>query len=258
VAYAGVTLWYLGYPDQALQRSREALTLARELVHPVSLASALLFAAWVHHFRREGPLIQERAETAIALAAEQGFTALLAHGTIFQGWALAQRSAAPGTGQGCREEEIAQIRQGLAAWRATGAQVFRPYGLALLAEASAQAGQREAGLALLAEALVVANDTGERRWDAELHRLRGELLLTPSAAHAEEAESCFGQALDIARRQQAKSWELRAAVSLSRLWQRQGKRAEAHALLAPIYGWFTEGLDTADLQEAKALLDELR
>jgi hypothetical protein len=125
-AYAGVTLWYLGYPDQALQRSREALTLARELVHPVSLATALLFAAWVHHFRREGPLIQERAEATIALAAEQGFTAIRAHGTIFQGWALAQRSAAPGTGQGCREEAIAQIRQGLAAWRATGAQVFGP------------------------------------------------------------------------------------------------------------------------------------
>ena len=256
-AYAGVTLWYLGYPDQALQRSREALTLARELGHPVSLASALLFAAWVHHFRGEGPLIQERAEAAIALAAEQGLTALLAHGTIFQGWALAQRSAVPGTGRGCREEGIAQIRQGLAAWRATGAQVLRLYGLALLAEASVQAGQREAGLALLAEALVVANDTGERRWDAELHRLRGELLLTPSAAHAEEAESCFGQALDIARRQQAKSWELRAAMSLSRLWQRQGKRAEAHELLAPVYGWFTEGFDTADLQEAKALLEAL-
>ena len=155
------------------------------------------------------------------------------------------------------EEGIAQMRQGLAAWRATGAQVLRPYGLALLAEASAQVGQIEKGLTLLAEAMTVANDTGERRWDAELHRLKGELLLAHTRESDLEAESCFGQALDIARRQEAKSWELRAAMSLSRLWQRQGKSVAARQLLTPIYGWFTEGFDTADLQEAKALLDEL-
>jgi predicted ATPase len=256
-AYAGVTLWLLGYPDQALQRSREALTLARELAHSVSLATALAFAAWVHHFRREGPLTQERAEANLALAAEQGFMVLLAQGTIFRGWALVQRYAECGTGQGHREEGMAQIQQGLAAWRATGAQVFRPYGLALLAEASAQVGQIEEGLTLLVEAMTAANDTGERRWDAELHRLKGELLLARSAEHHAEAETCFQQALAIARRQEARSWELRATMSLSRLWQWQGKRAEAHALLAPIYGWFTEGFDTADLQEAKALLEEL-
>ena len=256
-AYAGVTLWYLGYPDQALQRSREALTLARELVHPASLASALLFAAWVHHFRREGPLIQERAEAAIALAAEQGLTALLAHGTIFQGLAQAQRSAAPGTGQGFREEGIAQIRQGLAAWRATGAQVLRPYGLALLAAAYAQVGRCEEGLTLLAEALALTNDREERRWEAELYRLKGELLLVHAAAHHPEAETCFRQALDVARHQQAKSWELRVALSLAHLWQQQGKPTEARELLAPVYSWFTEGSDTADLQEAKALLEEL-
>ena len=122
---------------------------------------------------------------------------------------------------------MAQMQQGLAAWRATGAEVFRPYGLALLAEASAQVGQREAGLTLLAEALAVTNDTGERRWEAELYRLKGEVLLARSAEHDAEAETCFRQALDIARHQQAKSWELRAAMSLSRLWQQQGKRAEA-------------------------------
>ncbi len=152
---------------------------------------------------------------------------------------------------------MAQMQQGLAAWRTTGAAVFQPYGLALLAKASAQVGQPEAGLALLTEALAMANDKGECRWDAELYRLKGEILLVRSAEHHTEAEACFCQALDIARRQQAKSWELRAAISLARLWQRQGKHAAAHELLAPIYGWFTEGFDTADLQEAKVLLEEL-
>ena len=152
---------------------------------------------------------------------------------------------------------MTQMQQGLAAWRATGAAVFQPYGLALLAKASTQLGQPEAGLALLTEALAVANDKGESRWDAELYRLKGEILLARSAEHHTEAAACFCQALDIARRQQAKSWELRAAMSLGRLWQRQGKCAEARALLTPIYGWFTEGFDTADLQEAKALLDAL-
>jgi predicted ATPase len=152
---------------------------------------------------------------------------------------------------------MAQMQQGLAAWRATGAEVLRPYGLALLAKASAQVGQREAGLALLAEALAVLNDTGERRWEAELQRLKGALLLARAAGHDAEAETCFRQALDIARRQQAKPLELRAAMSLSRLWQQQGKQDEAQALLAPVYSWFTEGFDTADLQEASALLKEL-
>jgi predicted ATPase len=135
--------------------------------------------------------------------------------------------------------------------------VIRPYWLALLAEAYAKVDQPEAGLTRLAEALVVVNETGERRWEAELHRLKGELLLACSAERDTEAETCFRQALDIARRQQAKSWELRAAMNLAGLWQQQDKRAEAHALLAPVYNWFTEGFDTADLQEAKGLLDAL-
>ena len=256
-AYAALTLWCLGYPDQALQRSHEAVTLARELAHPFSLGLALCFAAILHQFRREGQLTQEWAEAGLALATEQGFAVLRANGTIFRGWALAQRSHELDARQGQREEGMAQMQQGLAAWRATGSETFRPYGLALLAEAVAQVGQMEEGLTLLAEALVVANATGERRWDAELHRLQGELLLARSAEHGTEAEACFRQALDIARRQEAKSWELRAATSLSRLWQQHGKRTEAHALLAPLYGWFTEGFDTADLQEARTLLAAL-
>jgi TOMM system kinase/cyclase fusion protein len=257
-AYGAANLWWLGYPEQALQWSHEALRLARELTHPFSLGFALFLTSWVPQFRREGLLTHERAEAAIALAAEHGFAVFGAGGTIFRGWALAARSIELGPGQEPREEGIAQIQQGMAAWRATGAEALRPYYLALLAEASGKRGQVEEGLHLLAEALAVANDTGECRWDAELHRLKGELLLARPAEHHAEAETCFRQALDVARRQEAKAFELRATMSLARLWQRQGKRAAAYALLAPIYGWFTEGFDTADLQEARALLVELQ
>ena len=256
-AYAALTLWWLGYPEQALRRSHQAVTLARELAHPFSLGIALVFAAWLHLLRRAGPLTQECADAAIALAAEHGFTVLFAQGTIYRGWALAERSAEPAAGQGQREEGITQMQQGLAAWRATGAKVFRPYGLALLAEASAKLARHEAGLTLLAEALGMTNDTEERRWDAELYRLKGELLRARATEQDTEAETCFRQALDIARHQQAKSWELRAVISLSRLLHQQGKKEEARQMLAEIYGWFTEGFDTADLQQARTLLEEL-
>ena len=152
---------------------------------------------------------------------------------------------------------MTQIQQGLAASRATGATRDRPYHLALLAEASAQVGQTTEGLGAAAEALATVAKSAVRWWEAELYRLKGELLLQHAGAPSEEAETCFQQALEIAHRQEAKSLELRAAMSLSRLWQQQGMRDEARELLAPIYGWFTEGFDTADLQEAKALLEEL-
>jgi predicted ATPase len=239
----------LGYPDQALRRSRETLTLPQELSHAFSLAYALDFAARIHQLRREEQLTQAQAQALIALSREQGFTQRLATGTILWGWAL--------TAQGQGEEGIAHMRQGLAAFRATGAELAQPYYLALLGEAYGALGQAGEGLKVLAEALATTHKTGEQFCEAELHRLKGKLLLAGSAAHHAEAEACFQQALDVARRQRAKSWELRAAMSLSRLWQQQGKRAEAHALLTPIYGWFTEGFDTADLQEAKALLDAL-
>ena len=160
--------------------------------------------------------------------------------------------------QGRDEEGIAQIRQGLADYRATGAEVKMPDSLALLAAVYKKRGQAEKGLNVVAEALARVEKTGGRLWEAELYRLKGELLLVRDAPRPQvvEAEACFQQALAIARRQQAKSWELRAATSLARLWQ-QSKRAEARELLAPVYNWFTEGFDTADLQEAKALLEEL-
>jgi predicted ATPase/class 3 adenylate cyclase len=256
-AYAGLTLWLLGYPDQALQRSHEALTLARELAHPFSLGFALYFAAFLHHFRREWHLTEERAAVLIALATEQGFALWGALGRFIRGWALTERPAEPVAGQRQVEEGMAQMQQGLAALRAIPAEVVRPYGLALLAKAAAKVGQVEEGLTLLAEALALTNDKEERRWEAELHRPKGEILLARFAEHYAEAETCFRQALNVARRQEAKSWELRAAMSLSRLWQQQGKRAEARELLVPVYGWFTEGFDTADLQDARALLAEV-
>jgi predicted ATPase len=242
-------IWVLGYPDQALQNVHEALTLAEELTHPFSLVYALAMAAVVHSFRRETQAAQERAEAQMTLSTEQGFAFWLAWGTILRGWAI--------TMQGEVAEGIAQIREGLVAHQVTGAELNRPYFFSLLAEAYGEVGQPEEGLTVLAEALAIVDKTGERCWDAELHKRKGELLLMQQAQKEGEAEECFQKALDIARRQQAKSFELRAAMSLSRLWQEQGKREEAHKLLEEIYGCFTEGFDTADLKEAKVLLEEL-
>ena len=168
---------------------------------------------------------------------------------ILRGWALAA--------QGQRDAGLAQMREGLATWEAMGLELYRTYQLVQLADAYGKAGQADEGLRVLGQALAAVHNAEGRFYEAELSRLKGELTLARSAEHHTEAEACFRQALDIARRQQAKSWELRTAISLARLWQRQGKRAEARELLAPIYGWFTEGFDTADLQEAKELLDEL-
>jgi predicted ATPase/class 3 adenylate cyclase len=246
-----LTLCSLGYPDQALKRVREALTLAQELSHPLSLAVALYYAARIHQARWERQEAQEQAETLIALSREQGFALTLGWGIIYRGWALAE--------QGQVEEGITQIRQGLIAYRATGAEVARPHFLALLAEACGKGRQIEEGLNALAEALAIVHKNGEREYEAELYRLKGELLRAHDGhkGKIDDVEQYFLQALAVARHQQAKSLELRAATSCARLWQHQGKQKEAHAMLADIYNWFTEGLDTKDLQEAKALLEEL-
>jgi class 3 adenylate cyclase/predicted ATPase len=253
-SFAALTLWALGYPDQALKRSQEGLTLAQKLSHPFNLSSALDHAAILHTWRREGWAAQEYAEAVIALCTEHGFPISLAQGTIMRGWALAE--------QGQKEEGIAQIRHGLVAWRATGAEASRPLFLALLAEAYGKVGQVEEGLSALSEALTLVNITGECSRESELYRLKGELTLQSSVQSLEsrvkEAEACFQKAIEIARRQQAKSLELRAVMGLSRLRKEQGKKAEARQMLAEIYGWFTEGFDTADLKEAKALLKELK
>ena len=247
---AAWTLWYLGYPDQGLTQSREAVTLAHQITHPLSLGYALTVAAVFHQFRREWQTVQERAAAAMTLAKDQGFPYWIALSSLLHGWALAQQA-------GQAQEGITQIEQGLRAYRATGAELWRPYLLALLADAYGTIGKAEAGLTALAEALTLADTTGERFYEPERYRLKGELLLQQNSDNQAETETCFTQAITIAQNQQAKSWELRAATSLARLWQSQGKRQEAHDLLAPVYGWFTEGFDTADLKDAKTLLDAL-
>jgi len=248
-SHAAWALWHLGYPDQGLARNDEAVTLAQHIVHPYTLCYVLNVAALLHQFRREMRVAQDRAEALISLAKEQGFPYLMALGAILHGWTLAQ--------QGQAQEGIEQLHQGLIALRATGSELVRPYHLALLAEAYGTMGQPEIGLTMLAEALTLVDTTDERWWEAELHRLKGALLLQQSLDNQAETEACFHKAIAIVRSQQAKSLELRAATSLARLWQQQGKRQEAYDLLASVYHWFTEGFDTADLQDAKALLDTL-
>jgi predicted ATPase/class 3 adenylate cyclase len=248
--YAAWALWYLGYPEQARQRMQAALTLAQERAHPPSLASALYCSSLLHVWRREPQLAQARAERAIHVATDQGLPQWGAAATAVRGWALVM--------QGQSAAGIAQGHQGLDAWRALGPALNMPWWLALLAEAYGHAGQPAAGLTRLAEALERMNATGEGSWEAELYRLQGTLLLRQAIPDDPQAEICFRQALAVARRQQARSWELRAAIGLSQLWQQQGQRAKGRALLAEVYGWFTEGFDTADLQDAKALLETLQ
>jgi predicted ATPase len=186
----------------------------------------------------------------MAFGTAQGLVHRIEQGRILRGWALAM--------QGDAVTGVVQIRQGLAVHQDMGIKLGQPYSLVLLAEAYGQMGQPEAGLQVLAEALTLVAASEERRWEAEVYRLQGALRLQLPHPDAHGAEACFQQALAVAQRQQARSLELRAAMSLTQLWQQQGKREEAGELLAPIYGWFTEGFHTADLQRAKALLDELR
>jgi TOMM system kinase/cyclase fusion protein len=248
-SFGALTLWILGYPDQGLAWSQEAVMLAQQIAHPFSLSFALSCTAVFHQLRRERHTAQEYAEAAISLTTDQGFPHWRAFGSILCGWTLAY--------QGQAKEGIEQIYQGLRAFRATEAELWRPYLLALLAEAHGTIGEPEEGLTLLTEALTLVDTTGERVWEPELYRLKGAFLLQQSSDNQAEAESCFQQAISTARSQQAKSLELRAATSLARLWHQQGKHQAAYDLLAPVYGWFTGGFDTADLQEAKALLDAL-
>jgi class 3 adenylate cyclase/predicted ATPase len=246
-SFAALTLWILGYPDQGLARSQEAVTLAQQCAHPLSLSFVLTFTAMFHQFRRELHATQECVEATIVLATEQGFPLWVAVGSLLRGWTLVQGGEA--------QEGVEQMHQGLRAHRGTGAEIFRPYWLALLAEAHGTTEEPHAGLTVLTEALTLVDTTGERWYEPESHRLKGELLLQQSSDNQADAETCFHQAIAIAQNQQAKSWELRAATSLARLWQSQGKREEARQVLRDVYSWFTEGFDTADLIDAKALLD---
>jgi predicted ATPase len=239
--------WLLGYPEKALTSITDALVLAERIAHPFTLGLALTNSSVVYLDRREPERALRQLDAAEVLAAEQRLSLIYETGML-HGAAL--------LGQGAAEEAIARIREGVAKWTRLGRTVHLPYGLAFLAEGLARHGDRAAALATLREGLATADATGEHMWDAELHRVTGTVLLAENKP--DEGQASLQQAIRIAQAQQAKSLELRAARDLARLWGEQGRRAEAHDLLAPVYGWFTEGFDTADLKQAKALLDELR
>jgi len=223
--------------------------IIEELDHPFTLGFALAIAGKkFHQLRRDGQAAREYSEAEMRIATEEGFVLFQADGAIFRGWGQVEK--------GQVEEGIAQMRQGMALVQATGAGMIRPHYLAWLADVFGRAGQPEEGLTVLPEALAAACSSGERYYEAEIHRIKGELLMMKGDDEA-EVETCFQQAIEVSRRQKAKSLELRAVISLSRLWQKQGKKGETRKLLAEIYGWFTEGFDTVDLKEAKALLEEL-
>ena len=242
-------LWYLGYPDRALQRIREACTLAEELAHPSSLAHVLYHELSIHQHRRNAESTLQQAEALITMADDQAFPFWAFAGRVQQGWAQ--------VALGQSEAGLQKMHQGRESLIAINADIFRPGFLMLQADACGKAGQIDAGLRFLAEAKTTMESSQTYYIAAEICRLKGELILQQSISNAAQAAACLHHALDIARHQHAKSWELRAALSLSRLWREQDRRVEAHQLLTEVYGWFTEGFDTADLQDAKALLDDL-
>jgi predicted ATPase len=250
LAYAANTLWCLGYAAKARQRSAESLALAQALAHPHSLALAQHFAISLHHRCRDIPAVQEQAQVLMNLSTSEGFPLWKGFAICWQGWAL--------TMQGQAEAGLAQMQTGMAAVLATGQILSQAHCLVLLSEAAGHVGQNEEGLQLLCEALKAFEATGRGELLAETYRLQGEFLLRQAMPDVAQAEACLQRALALARQQQAKSWELRAATSLCRLWQRQGKHEQARVLFLPIYRWFTEGFDTANLQEAARLVEELR
>jgi predicted ATPase len=243
-------LWDQGFPDKALHHAEDAIAAARAAAHPLSEAWAIAFLTNIRQLRGEvGPCL-ERAAATLALATEQVLPYYVARALVFSGWALVK------DGKGA--EGLARLRAGLDSYRAVGSRIWRSQSLALFADACLATGRIEEGLSAVREALSEVEETDTRFYESELNRLEGELLLASEDPDESRGEASFRKAIAIARGQQAKSWELRAATSLTRLLARQHKHDEARALLAPIYGWFTEGFGTADLKEAKGLLNELR
>jgi len=240
-------LWALGYADKAIKWSRDALAAAEALSRPALFGNALNLTAHLQMFLRDARKTQERAEAAIAIAAEYGLPFELSNASFDRGWAISQ--------QGYLVEGIAEMRRSAVAMAAQG--FTRPRSFTFLAAACCQSEGPDVGLKVLAEGFALLERTGERMFEAELHRVKGELLLAHQGQNTEDADQCFRAALEVARRQGAKTLELRATVSLARMLAKQSKRDEARVMLADIYNWFTEGFDTADLIDAKALLDEL-
>jgi predicted ATPase len=247
--FLAFVLWKQGLPDDGLRHAEEAIAAARAIAHPSTEALALSVAAHFHQLRREDALCLERAEAALALADEQILPFYIAHASVLDGWALV-KAGQPGEG-------LRRLCAGIDAARAMGVRLLTLYSLAVLAEACLETARVEEGLSAAREALAETEKTEVRFYEVELNRLEGELVLASAEPDESEAEASFRKAIALARRQEAKSWELRAATSLGRLLARQGRREEARGLLGPVYGWFTEGFDTADLKEAKALLDGL-
>jgi predicted ATPase len=253
VAARGYAAWChvcLGHPDRALALSEEAVALAKRLEHPISLADALFFAESVHFERGDLDRGRERAEELAGLAEQLGFPWYLGVGKFYRGFARVESGEA--------EAGIAEMQQGMGELAGMGSELGAPQILCVLAECLRKVGRHAEALGTLELGLAQAEQQGEHNYDAELRRLRAEIRLDADGNAVEEAEALFGQALEIARRQEAKTFELRAATSLARLWQRQGKGDAARTLLTPLYAWFTEGFATRDLIEAKALLDELK
>jgi predicted ATPase len=244
------SLWLLGYPEKAQQRNNESIALARELKHPFSLAVALVWSAPFYQLLHDAQQTEKLVEAALTLSANEGrFAQVSAMATVLRGWTWAQR--------GRERDGILLIHQGLAAYRATGSEGCRPMCLAYVAELYKQAGEFDEGLLAISEALTLIKETGEGMYEAELYRLKGELMLLENASKLEESERCYRTAIEISGKQSAKSWELRATTSLARLLRDSGRPDEARMMLSDIYGWFTEGFDTAGLKDAKALLDQL-
>ena len=264
LVYNAECLWLRGYPDQASTLAQRGLAVARDLAHPFSIAEALAAVAIVHLFARDDHAAHPHTESLVSLAEAQGFPWWLAVGPALQGWALIEQ-AAHSSEREQREAGLVQLQQGLAAMNVLDAELLVPLLSGGLAEGYARDGQVAAGLMTIDEALALVVKNDERWNEAELYRLKGELLLQEGAlvpdasgnANAAQAQACFRQAIDVAQGQQAKSLELRAVMALARLWQQRGDTTAARNILAPIYAWFTEGFATKDLQEAKALLDEL-
>jgi predicted ATPase len=259
--YSAGNLWHLGYPDQAMIRANESIALAHDLDDPISVAVVSDYAAFLGYFQQNSRVVQERSAAAVALSTELGLPYWLAIGTILNGWAEASLGSADGG--------VAQIKRGLLAYRETGAGLLLPHWCAILADAYGKAGHPEEGLTVLGDGLAVLEKTGERNYEAELYRLKGQLMLQNQAPSSRvppvppnrdavcDAQKCFLSAIEIADRQHANLLKLRAAVSLAGLWQ-HSRRREARELLSGAYRWFTEGFDTTDLQEAKLLLESLR
>ncbi len=246
-----LALWYLGYPERASERGLAALSMAQTAAHPFSLCFALRWEAWLRIVRREPEVIAARTKAHLAVAREQGFAYDCAMCSMYEIWHDAWV-----TGQ-CGDDRIEAFRNALAELRRMGILAWLGLTHVLFAECLEKQGNTDEALTALEATVVHFERTGDVHWEPEVHRLMGDLLLRRNPSAPDRAEVSYRRAIERARSQEAKSWELRAATSLARLRRDQGKPAEARELLAPIYGWFTEGFDTLDLKEAKALLDEL-